>query len=138
MEKSIHLTTRQTQVLDELMSGNRRQDVADHLGISLDTVRAHQVNIFTKIENFTGSRPRSRMEAIRQLDDSSPPCLDEFSLSPRRKEVVLGVLYGLSNKEIATRMDITLDTVKETFARACKEMGVKGGRRGLLALFSSK
>jgi len=59
---------------------------------------------------------------------------DPPSLTPREKEIVLLIRKGLSNKEIANHLSISINTVKSCISRIFKKTGVK--RRGqLIKLF---
>ena len=52
------LTRRERELLDLLAKGHRYKEIAETLGISFDTVRAHLRNIYDKLQ------VRSRTEAV--------------------------------------------------------------------------
>jgi DNA-binding NarL/FixJ family response regulator len=54
------LTTRETEVLTRIAEGDRNRDIAVHLGISEETVKAHISNIMDKL----GARDRTQAVAI--------------------------------------------------------------------------
>lgn len=54
------LTSRETEILDSLSKGYRNKEIADRLGITVDTVRAHLRSIYEKLH------VGSRTAAVRQ------------------------------------------------------------------------
>jgi DNA-binding NarL/FixJ family response regulator len=52
------LTKREVEILSQLAKGNFYKEIADHMGISLDTVRSHLRHIYEKLH------VRSRHEAV--------------------------------------------------------------------------
>ena len=56
--KTDRLSPREREVLDLLAKGHRYKEIAEQLGISFDTVRAHLRNIYDKLQ------VRSRTEAV--------------------------------------------------------------------------
>jgi DNA-binding CsgD family transcriptional regulator len=55
-------------------------------------------------------------------------------LTPRQFEAVALVAQGLSNKEIASKLGITEETVKDHVSASIKRLKVASGRTGLIAL----
>lgn len=64
--------------------------------------------------------------------DVAPLLAKLYGLSPREREVLTLVARGLSTKEIARRLGISVYTVQEHLGRASERVGVRG-RRALLA-----
>jgi len=58
--------------------------------------------------------------------------LVRYALSPREKGVLLLLIRGFSNKEIASRCALSVDTVKEYLKHIYAKIGVHG-RTALLA-----
>ncbi len=50
------LTRRETEVLQMLAKGYSREEIAEHLHISLNTVSAHTKNIYAKLEVHSGAK----------------------------------------------------------------------------------
>lgn len=69
-----------------------------------------------------------------------PPAARRVQLSPREREILQHVAEGLSNSEVAARLDIGTETVKTILYRAFEKLGVRrrseavaeAQRRGLL------
>ena len=62
------LTEREQEVLVLLARGHGRRYVADHLQVSLNTVRSHSRNIYAKL----GIHSHSELMALLESDESSP------------------------------------------------------------------
>ncbi len=60
----------------------------------------------------------------------------EYHLSPREQEVVRLLLEGLSNKEIAEKLGIRINTVKDYLKMLTRKLGV-GSRTGILSCILS-
>lgn len=58
VDPSVALTTREEEILVLLTKGYANKEIADHLGLSIETVRSHLKNIYTKMH------VRSRAEAV--------------------------------------------------------------------------
>lgn len=50
MDKTIRLTTRETDVLRLMARGHTYMQIGDELGVSLHTVASHAKNIYRKLE----------------------------------------------------------------------------------------
>lgn len=59
--KDYDLTERERQIIDQLAAGLMYKQVADHLNISIDTVRTHIRNIYEKLQ------VQSRTEAVNKI-----------------------------------------------------------------------
>jgi len=57
------LTKRETEILSQLAKGSLYKEIADHMGISLDTVRTHLQHIYNKLQ------VHSRHEAVMKFLD---------------------------------------------------------------------
>jgi len=58
--KSLGITTRESQILDQLASGKNYQQISDHLNISIKTMKAHIYRIYQKLE------VSNRVEAVNK------------------------------------------------------------------------
>lgn len=85
---------------------------------------------------IAGSKPAaSRKDNVKETDPSTTPRLEK--LSNREYQVASLVADGLSNPEIATRLDITERTVKAHLSAVYTKTSTKG-RLNLALLFSRK
>ena len=66
-DESVHLTTREEEVLVSLSRGYSNKEIADRLHVSVDTVRTHLKHIYEKLH------VRSRAEAVARYMASKPP-----------------------------------------------------------------
>ncbi len=55
------LSNREKEILDQLAKGYRYKEIADHFSISIDTIRKHARNIYTKLQ------VQSRTEAVNKI-----------------------------------------------------------------------
>jgi DNA-binding NarL/FixJ family response regulator len=60
---------------------------------------------------------------------------DTFQLTPRQTQILLLILEGKSNTEIATTLDISINTVKAHVSRILPKLKVKS-RAKAVALFT--
>jgi len=60
------LTKRETEILSQLAKGSLYKEIADHMGISLDTVRSHLQHIYNKLQ------VHSRHEAVMKFLGKQP------------------------------------------------------------------
>ena len=58
VDPAVSLTAREEETLVLLTKGYANKEIADHLGLSIETVRSHLKNIYTKMH------VRSRAEAV--------------------------------------------------------------------------
>jgi DNA-binding NarL/FixJ family response regulator len=66
VDPSISLTAREEETLVLLTNGYSNKEIADHLGLSIETVRSHLKNIYTKMH------VRSRAEAVAHYMSKRP------------------------------------------------------------------
>ncbi len=74
------LTKRETAILSELAKGSLYKEIADHMGISLDTVRSHLQHIYTKLQ------VHSRHEAVMKYLDGQAGLTDKTILVTTKKK----------------------------------------------------
>ena len=75
------------------------------------------------------------VEALRSLSSSRSNRHQDFGLTPRQLEVVLHVVGGLSNKEIAQTLSLSEDTIKHHLTNIFDKTGVSN--RLEVALFAT-
>ncbi len=78
------------------------QDVSSHYDTAL--------SIYASPEKIVSTVRDAALKA-RGIDDGTGSDDDRRELSPREKDVVVGVVKGLSNKEIAAAMGVSVNTV---------------------------
>jgi len=84
------------------------------------------------LEVMQGGAPLSRAVARRVLTHFKPhPRVQADLLSPRERQVLEGVVDGLTDKQIAQRLDITTDTIRTHVKHVYRKLQV-GGRSELL------
>jgi DNA-binding CsgD family transcriptional regulator len=76
-------------------------------------------------EKRTYAYPAAPLEIVRKR-------LVRYALSPREREVLLLLIRGFPNKEIASRCSLSVDTVKEYLKHIYVKIGIHG-RTALLA-----
>ncbi len=64
-------------------------------------------------------------EAVRQAEHHNAASQDEPQLTPRERDVLRGVVEGLINKEIATRLGVSLTTVITHRKNLTDKLGTK-------------
>ncbi|MEM0924909.1 MAG: response regulator transcription factor [Planctomycetota bacterium] len=72
--------------------------------------------------------PGGRIEHMKQLLTEPPEnsgLTDEISLTHREKQVLRHVAYGLSNREIASSLSISIETVKEHVQNVLRKSGAR-------------
>ena len=71
-----HLSTREEEVLELLSKGYANKEIADHLALSIDTVRSHLKHIYEKMH------VRSRTEAVARHVAGKPSTPEAGGLQP--------------------------------------------------------
>lgn len=100
---------REEQVAALLVTGASNSEIAQELGMSLRTVKAHCNRLYLRY-GLTGSRCKRVKFATSRLKD--PPTAAPIQLSLRLIQVCDLVVLGLTNKEIAERLGTTESVVK--------------------------
>jgi DNA-binding NarL/FixJ family response regulator len=72
------------------------------------------------------SRPRREDEFVSEKAGAgTPPTLASVSLTPRQRDVLVLLVQGLSNKEIARKLDLGEGTIKIHLAALYRSLGVR-------------
>jgi DNA-binding NarL/FixJ family response regulator len=85
------------------------------------TEAVSRAELIAAIQNAVSGRAASRAFARA----AEPPPMHGLPLTPREKEVLGQVSYGLSNDEIATAFGISVETVKEHVQNILRKLGVR-------------
>lgn len=107
------LSKQEQQVLILTMAGRQDREIADQLGIQLDTVRVYWKRIRAKTDRAT----RAEVIALMASETSS----EELEAAQRENELLLG--------EIVRRRGVEeeLAVYREVFSRTCVGLAVDGG-----------
>jgi DNA-binding NarL/FixJ family response regulator len=116
--------------LRHLRSIVRRMQAANGDGTSLTEVvkLARQVRAVSGITVDFEATPElgQPLVVVRMPPDSFLPAANLSALTPREREVACLVAEGLSNKEIAARLRITVGTVKHYVHQILEKTGLSG------------
>lgn len=130
------LTPAERHVIDNLARGMTYAEVASALGVALNTVKSHIQHVFAKlgvhdrhtaVYHVTGVAKSDRL--LRELPVEAP-------LTSRQRDVLAHAAAGMTNREIANALFISMDTVKSHLQLANKALRTSG-RRAAVAAASS-
>ena len=82
----------------------------------------------------TQSQVAPQAGAVESLDRPHAPAQRRVHFSPRERQIVRFIVEGCSNQEIANRMGLRLQTVKNHLSRIYRKVGVPN--RVQLAVFA--
>jgi DNA-binding NarL/FixJ family response regulator len=130
------LTQREREMLALVGRGLSNQDIADRLFISTYTVKTCLHRICFKLEAsnraqaffLTMKRGLLNVYDLHPLEDLTdflvPPAPEDKILTPRERQVLALVCWGLSNKEISEHLSLSTRTVKTCLYHVCCKLGV--------------
>lgn len=121
------LSPRERAALDYLKKGLSNQQIAEAMGISVNTIKAHLKNIFRKLDT------RSRAKTLAQTQSllgCLAPCEKDNALAEIGSHHVLqslldGVRAGASNKQLARTLTVSPDTIKFHLKSIYRHLGAK-------------
>ncbi len=99
-----------------------------HYKFSIETYLGIIAFIFLVVGIYFGSKLGNKKNSEITIQESNSTILNssiETDLSTRELEVLLNVANGLSNKEIAEKLFISLNTIKTHTANIYSKLGVK-------------
>ena len=99
-----------------------------HYKFSLETYLGIIAFIFLVVGIYFGSKLGNKKNSEIKIQESNSTILNssiETDLSTRELEVLLNVANGLSNKEIAEKLFVSLNTIKTHTANIYSKLGVK-------------
>ena len=113
------LTPREQAVLAEARNGATTAEIAARLFVAPSTVKTHLSSIYLKANAV------SRVEALAGPLDADAFDLSGLGLSARQQEVVRYLLLGKPNREIATSLFVSAETVKHHLRRIYDALGAR-------------
>ncbi|WP_083383978.1 LuxR C-terminal-related transcriptional regulator [Cupriavidus sp. USMAHM13] len=143
------LTPRQRAVLALLLTGQSNKLIGRQLGLTANTTKDHVAATLKRLglrKRGDALRHAQQLMALLTNEDSSatpgaaahdpaptPPAptpahdgkLPEFGLTGRQLAVLVRLIDGLPNKQIAEQMGLSIYTVKEYVSEILKRLGVK-------------
>jgi DNA-binding CsgD family transcriptional regulator len=143
VSQQFRLTPREREAVRLLLHGFANKEIAQRMAISPETVKVFIKLVMAKLRVTTRAAILAKIGASglpdtpvmeRNLSDSTPLCRisEQFQFTPRQRQAVELLLRGLTNKEIADRMAISLHTVKFLFRLVMHKLGVSS-RAGIIA-----
>ena len=60
--------------------------------------------------------------------DEQAPCLVEDVVSPREREIIRAVVFGMRNDEVARTLAISVNTVKKHMYNVFQKLGIRRRR----------
>jgi DNA-binding CsgD family transcriptional regulator len=141
--QQFRFTPREREVVRLLLHGFGNKQIAQRMAISPETVKVFIKLVMAKLRVTTRAAILAKIGASglfdsrvreRNLSDPTPLCRisEQFQFTPRQRQAVELLLRGLTNKEIADRMAISLHTVKFLFRLVMFKLGVSS-RAGIIA-----
>ena len=113
------LTPREQAVFAEAQSGATTAEIAARLFVSPSTVKTHLSSIYLKANAV------SRAGALAGSIDPETHHLTRLPLTPRQRDVVRCLLRGDSNREIATTLCLSPETVKDHLEKISDVLGLR-------------
>lgn len=90
--------------------------------------------------------PTMSLNPVRDADEPAPtapapaaatdslPSFDELGITPRQADVLTLLLQGKSNKDIARRLGLSVETIKDHVAAVLRALGVNSRTQAVLAV----
>ena len=120
----LRLAPRQRQLLDLLLEGADTAEIARELCMAQRTVKAHLSRLFLKFQIEGGNKRVKLAMALYPSDSAAGAARAESRLSSREQMLVFLVALGLRNRDIAPRLGITENVVKNYLRILYDKLGV--------------
>lgn len=115
--------------------GLTNQEIADHLSRGEDTVKTHNHNFF--VANNVLSRTQLAQYFFTNKYYTLEKPAEPLQLSERELDIALHIAEGLGNKQIATTLFLSENTVKTYVRRILHKTGLNAREKVALRLFMS-
>lgn len=121
------LSPREQVALDHLNTGLSNQQIADAMGVSVNTIKAHLKNIFRKLE--TSSRAQTFAQT-QSLPECLAFCEEEKAFAEIGRHRMLqslldGLRAGATNKQLARTLTRSPDTIKFHLKGIYRQLGAR-------------
>lgn len=115
------LTPRTRQIVELRKSGLSFREIGDTLGITARAAKAHMQRVAIAL-GLRGQYPKTNV-IVAKLYPAEPDPQKLALLSPRQKQVALGVFAAKTNREIGTEIGISEQEVKNFLTRTFDKIG---------------
>ncbi|MGQ0623007.1 MAG: LuxR C-terminal-related transcriptional regulator [Panacagrimonas sp.] len=121
------LSPRERVALDHLKKGLSNQQIAEAMGISVNTIKAHLKNIFLKLDTRSRARTFAQIQIPRRC---IAPCEQDKAVAKIASHRVLqtlldGLTAGATNKQLARTLTLSPNTIKFHLKSIYRELGAK-------------
>lgn len=110
------LTEREKMILHQICMGELNNVISSDLGISVNTLKTHIRNIYSKCG------VKNRKELLMLSESGESP---DSELTLREKEILRLIILGKTNQEITSALCISNNTVRVHIWNICTKLGVK-------------
>ena len=126
--KAMSLTRRELHLIFGVARGRSNAEIGQDLGLEENTVKTHVRRIFLK--NRNGDRAELvtwcyRYGLLYRLKVDPLPTPGPVYLSNREREVIRGIIAGLTNKQIGDRIFLSEHTIKSHLKNLVKKIGAR-------------
>jgi len=81
---------------------------------------------------------RKALDSLAAYDDDASPPIEQSKLTQRELQILLEVVAGASNKEIALHSNLSLDTVKSHLKNIYAKLGVRSRSQAIMVAIEQK
>jgi DNA-binding NarL/FixJ family response regulator len=117
------LSAREMQVLQLVANAASNKRIARDLGLSVHTVKRHMARIMTKLHAGSRAQAAAWYRAMQPAEPVDVRPLEDFTA--RELDVIARVSLGQSNTQIATHLEVSVNTVKRHTANILDKLGVR-------------
>jgi DNA-binding CsgD family transcriptional regulator len=125
------LTRREREVIDQVAVGLTNAEVAAVLSMSVETVKCHLRSVFAKLGVRNRRAAVCSMFGVPGIDYEIEVLPAHAPISQRERVVLSYVAVGMTNREIARALHVSIDTVRSHVKNACKKLGTHTRREAV-------
>ena len=93
-----------------------------------------QMQLGTDAASAAASASHAAIPAAQAAPYQTAPSFEELGLTPRQSDVLMQLLQGKPNKEIARRLGLSVETVKDHVQAVLRTLGVSSRTQAVLAV----